>query len=607
MRDRLPAPLRQCENDEAQRMKKSFPTSGWSRRKLLQAAPALCASAVLPRGLLAAQAEHPASQAKPFSTFTDIAQSAGLTRTMYYGVPEAVTYIIEEMGGGCAFFDYDNDGWLDIFILGGRTLEGIPPDASNRLYKNNRDGTFKDVTKEAGLWDAGWAVGVCVGDYNNDGFEDLFVTYYGQNKLYRNNGNGTFTDVTEKAKLAHDGIRFGAGCTFIDYNRDGFLDLFVSNYVDIDMAHALKPSLDVPNCNYEGVPVACGPKGLKAPQHYLYKNNGDGTFTDVSRESGIAAIKGSYGLTAVSFDVDEDGWADLFVACDTTQSLLLLNNHDGTFREEGLMRGVAISPDGQEMAGMGIGVGDFDLDGHLEIIKTHFQLQASGLYRNDGKGNFDDVAQQAGLAGERTYVSWGTDLVDLDNDGFPDIFWVTGNVYAEVERINPKFPYKGPRVLFRNRGDGTFARMGDEAGTAIGARHVSRGCAFGDFDNDGDIDMVIMNQHEPPSLLRNDAPKENHWIKVRLEGTRSNRSAIGSRVIVRYGGKAQAQAVMSQASYMSSNDPRLHFGLGPATTADIEVIWPTGIVEKYPAQPANHLITILEGHGIVPGRPFRPA
>ena len=524
---------------------------------------------------------------------------------MYYGVPEAVTYIIEEMGGGCAFFDYDNDGWMDIFILGGRTLEGVPPGASNRLYKNNRDGTFKDVTKEAGLWDAGWAVGVCVGDYNNDGFEDLFLTYYGQNKLYHNNGDGTFTDVTEKAHLLHDTIRFGAGCTFIDYNRDGLLDLFVSNYVDIDMANALKPSLNTPNCNYEGVPVACGPRGLKAPQHFLYKNNGDGTFTDVSKESGIAAIRSSYGLTAVTFDVDEDGWPDLFVACDTTQSLLLLNNHDGTFHEEGLMRGVAISPSGQDMAGMGIGVGDFDLDGHLDVVKTHFQLQPAGLYKNDGKGNFEDVALEAGLARERTYVSWGTCLFDLDNDGWPDIFWVTGNVYAEVEKINPRFPYKGPRVLFRNRGNGTFAEIGEEAGSAISARHVSRGCAFGDFDNDGDLDIVIMNQHEPPSLLRNDAPKENHWIKVRLEGTKSNRSAIGARVLVRYGGKTQAQAVMSQASYMSSNDPRLHFGLGAETTADIEVVWPTGVVEKYAGQSSNQLITILEGHGIVPGRPFR--
>jgi hypothetical protein len=564
----------------------------------------MCASAFLPRVFATLPPDHPAPPSRPFSKFTDIALDAGLTKTMFYGTPEAVTYIVEEMGGGCAFFDYDNDGWMDIFILGGRRLEDIPPGASNRLYKNNRNGTFTDVTEKAGLLDAGWAVGVCVGDYNNDGFEDLFVTYYGQNKLYHNNGNGTFTDVTEKAKLSHDGIRFGAGCTFFDYNRDGHLDLFVSNYVDIDLAHAAKPNLDMPNCNYEGVAVACGPKGLKAPQHYLYRNNGDGTFTDVSNESGIAAIRGSYGLTAVSFDVDEDGWPDLFVACDTTSSLLLLNNHDGTFREEGLMRGVAISPDGEEMAGMGIAVGDYNLDGHLDILKTHFQLQASGLYRNNGKGEFEDEAFPAGLAGERTYVSWGDGIVDLDNDGYPDIFWVTGNVYAEVERINPKFPYKGPRVLFRNKGDGTFARIEDAAGPAIGARHVSRGCAFGDFDNDGDLDIVIMNQHEPPSLLRNDAPKENRWLKIRLEGTKSNRSAIGAKIIVRYGGKVQAQGLLSQSSYMSSNDPRLHFGLGSETSADVEVVWPSGAVEKYPSQPANRLITILEGHGIVPGRPF---
>ena len=585
-------------------MNNSFPTSRWTRRKLLRTAPALWASTLLPRILPAAPEDHSAPASKPFSTFTDVAQSAGLTKTMYYGVPESVTYIIEEMGGGCAFFDYDNDGWMDIFIVGGRRLEDVPQGASNRLYKNNRDGTFTDVTEKAGLLDAGWGVGVCVGDYNNDGYEDLFVTYYGQNKLYRNNGNGTFTDVTEKAGLLHEGIRFGAGCTLFDYNRDGFLDLFVSNYVEIDMARAAKPSLEVPNCNYQGVAVACGPKGLKAPPHFLYRNNGDGTFTDVSKESGIAAIKGSYGLTAVSFDADEDGWPDIFVACDTTQSLLLLNNHDGTFREEALMRGVGISPDGQEMAGMGIGIGDYDMDGHLDIFKTHFQLQPSGLYRNLGKGEFEDQAMTAGLATERTYVSWGTNIVDLDNDGFPDIFWVTGNVYAEIERVNPRFPYKGPRVVFRNRGDGTFVRIKDQVGPAIGSLHVSRGCAFGDFDNDGDLDIVIMNQHEPPSLLRNDAPSGNHWIKVRLEGTKSNRSAIGARILVRYEGKVQAQVVMSQVSYMSSNDPRLHFGLGSAAKADIEILWPTGVVEKYPAQAANRLITIVEGRGIVPGRPF---
>jgi enediyne biosynthesis protein E4 len=587
--------------------------SNWTRRKLLRKAPALCASAALPHALRAAlsaqtqtgQAQkHTQPLQKPFSTFVDVSQKAGLTAKMIYGNPEGITYIVEEMGGGCAFFDYDNDGWMDVFILGGRTLEGIPPEASNRLYKNNRDGTFTDVTKQAGLWDAGWAMGVAVGDYNNDGFEDLFVTYYGQSKLYRNNGDGTFTDVTEKAGLLHAGTHFGSGCTFLDYNRDGHLDLFVANYVEFDFANAHKPSLEVPNCSYKGVPVACGPKGLKTPTHFLYRNNGDGTFTDVSKESGIASVTGSYGLTAVSFDIDEDGWPDIFVACDTTPSLLFLNNHDGTFREEALLRGVALSMEGLERAGMGVGIGDYTLSGHLDIAKTHFQTEATGLYLNDGKGEFEDDARHAGIAEENTYVSWGTGIVDLDNDGHPDIFWVTGNVYAEVERIKPQYPYHNPRVLYRNRGDGTFARVHAEAGPAIDTLHVSRGCAFGDFDNDGDLDILIMNQHEPPTLLRNDAPQGNNWLKIRLEGTRSNRSAIGATVLVQYGGKKQAQALLSQSSYLSANDPRLHFGLGQASAAEIEVRWPSGTIEKYPAPGVNRLITIQEGKGIVPGRPF---
>src|SRR5580658_7392637 len=509
-----------------------------TRRSLLRALPGVCAPVLLHRTLQASLLNSPEAPEEPFSTFTDIAPSAGLKAKMVYGSPQAVTYIVEEMGGGCAFFDYDNDGWMDIFILGGRTLEGIPEGASNRLYKNNRDGTFKDVTRQAGLWDAGWAVGLCVGDYNNDGFEDLFLTYYGQNKLYRNNGDGTFTDVTEKAGLLHEHTHFGAGCTFIDYDRNGHLDLFVANYVEIDLATAQKPSLSVPNCNYEGVPVPCGPKGLQAPPHYLYRNNGDGTFTNVSRESGINALRGSYGLTAVCFDADEDGWPDIFVACDATSSLLLLNNHDGTFREEGLMRGVALSPAGETMSGMGVAIGDYNLDGHLDIVKTHFQMQSTGLYRYLGKGEFEDSALQTGIASERGYVSWGTGIVDFDNDGYPDIF--------------------------------------------------------------------IMNQHEAPTLLRNDCPPGNHWIKVRLEGTKSNRSAIGARVLVHYAGKVQAQAVTSQTSYVSSNDPRLHFGLGSAKTADIEVHWPNGGIDTFHGEACDRLVTIVEGKGVVPGRPFVP-
>jgi len=577
----------------------------WTRRRLLRSAPAALAAALAPRLFARGPAPAAAKAGAPFSRFVDVAASAGLTETMVYGDPAKATYIIEIMGGGCAFFDYDNDGWMDIFVLGGRRLEGVPPGASNRLYHNNRDGTFTDVTDKAGLRDAGWANGVCVGDYDNDGFEDLFLTYFGQNRLYHNRGDGTFAEVTEKSGLADPQTRFNSGCTFLDYNRDGHLDLFVSNYVEFDMAHAPRPSLAVLNCNYEGVPVNCGPNGLGAPAHSLYRNNGDGTFTDVSKESGIAAMRGSYGLTAVAFDADEDGWTDILVACDSTPSLLLMNNHDGTFREEGLLRGVALGVDGQLLGGMGVGVGDYNLDGHLDLVKTHFQDQSTGLYRNNGKGEFEDVTAPAGLNPERRYISWGTGLVDLDNDGYPDILLVTGTVYPELEKVYAKYPARSPRIVFRNQRDGTFLELGEEAGAAISARHSSRGCAFGDFDNDGDLDVLIMNVNEPPSLLRNDVPPGNHWLKVRLEGTKSNRSAIGARVLVRYGGKVQAQSVTSQTSYLSANDPRLHFGLGAAARADLEIRWPAGTAETYPDLAAGQLVTIREGQGIIKSRPFR--
>jgi len=579
----------------------------WTRRDVLRIIPAGLIPALVPSLPLFAAEEKAASASPhtPFSRFVDIAESAGLTKRMVAGETDHLTYIVEQNGGGCAFFDYDNDGWMDIFILGGRLLAGCPPGTSNRLYHNNRDGTFTDVTEKAGLIDCGWACGVCVGDYNNDGFEDLFLTYYGQNRLYRNNGNGTFEDVTKKAGLLYQATRFGSGCTFVDYNRDGLLDLFVSNYVDIDLATAPKPSKDIPNCNYEGVATFCGPAGLATPQHFLYRNNGDGTFSDVSKESGVAAMRGSYGFTAVAFDVDEDGWQDIFVACDASPSLLLMNNHDGTFREEGLIRDVALGPSGELLGGMGVGIGDYNLDGHIDLVKTHFQNQATGLYRNDGKAAFDDVTVAAGLGNERRFISWGTAIIDLDNDGYPDIPIVTGTVYPELELVSPKFHSKSPRIIFRNNGDGRFQELGDEAGPGISAKHESRGAAFGDFDNDGDIDIVIMNRNEAPSLLRNDAPPGNHWIKIRLEGTKSNRSAIGSRVIVRYGGKVQAQCLTSQSSFLSSNDPRLHFGLGKIKTVDIEVHWPTGVSESFKAVAADQLVTIQEGHGIVKSRPFR--
>jgi hypothetical protein len=576
----------------------------WTRRRLLQTGAMAAVPLLAPRWTGAEQAATVHLNA-PFSRLTDIATQAGLTKAMVYGTPGEVTYILESMGGGCAFFDYDNDGWMDLFLLGGRTLEGTPPGSGNLLYHNNRDGTFTDVTAKAGLADPGWAVGVCVGDYNNDGFEDLFLTYYGHNRLYRNNGDGTFTDVTVQSGLLHTGNRFGAGCTFLDYNRDGHLDLFISNYVDFELANAPKPNAQVSTCSYQGVAVYCGPRGLPLPTNALYRNNGDGTFTDVSKQSGVDSVRTSYGLTAVSLDIDEDGWPDIMVAADSTPGLLFMNNHDGTFREEALMRGLSVSSDGQAMAGMGIAQGDYDLDGHTDLLRTHYQLQSCGLYHGLGKGEFEDVSLETGVAAERRFVSWGAGMFDIDNDGWPDIFYVTGNVYPELERTFSRFPARSQPILFRNLGKGHFTEMGEEAGPALAARHCSRGCAFGDFDNDGDIDMLVMNQNEPPSLIRNDAPPANNWLKVYLEGTRSNRSAIGARVLVHYNGKVQVQERMSQASYCSANDPRLHFGLGSAASADIEVHWPSGLLETVKSVSANQLVTLREGAGQVKGRPFR--
>jgi hypothetical protein len=537
---------------------------------------------------------------RPFHAhFEDIAEAAGLRLPVIYGGVESKKYILEANGCGCAFIDYDNDGWMDIFLLSGTRLDGDPPGATNRLYKNNRDGTFTDVTDKAGLRAAGWANGVCIADYDNDGFDDIFCTYFGQNRLYRNNGDGTFTEVTKQAGLLQEGPpRWNTGSAFLDYDRDGHLDLFVSNYIGLDLQHTPVPGQNS-TCVWKGVPVNCGPRGLPTGRHLLYHNNGDGTFTDVTKQAGIASATEGYGMTVVAADFDEDGWTDIFVASDSTPSLLYVNNRDGTFREEGIMRGVALSGDGMEQAGMGVGLGDYDLDGHLDLFKTHFSGDTAVLYRGDGHGEFEDVTRQAKVGVETRYISWGTGIVDLDNDGYPDLFIVTGSVYPEVERKFPQYPYKTPRVLFRNLGDGTFEELQTQAGPAITTPCSSRGCAFGDFDNDGDMDILIVNMNEPPSLLRNDVDAKQHWIKVKLEGVKSNRSAIGARGIAHYGGKKQVQAVVSQSSYYSCNDPRLHFGLGSVLSIDLEVFWPSGLHEVHKGLPADQLVTLREGIGRV--------
>ena len=541
----------------------------------------------------------------PFNAmFTDVALLAGLTQPVIYGEADKKSVIVETVGCGAAFLDYDNDGWLDIFLLSGTRIDGPPAGTTNRLYKNNRDGTFKDVTAEAGLVRTGWACSVTVGDYNNDGYEDIFVTYYGQNVLYRNNGDGTFTDVTAAAGLLQGKTRWSAGCTFLDYDRDGNLDLFMTHYVDLDIEEDHPKAGGHLGCTFKGVPVHCGPRGLRPTVNSLFRNLGNGVFHDVSQDSGISSATATYGMTSVAADFDGDGWPDIYVASDSTPSLLFMNQRNGTFKEQGLERGVALSDDGVEQAGMGVAVGDYSLKGTLDIFRTNFSDDTDSLYTNDGTGNFTDVTVRAGFGVETRYVSWGTGFADFDNDGWPDLFVAAGAVYPEVAQRFPQYPLKCPRLIFHNLRNGKFEELIDEAGPGIAAVHCSRGAAFGDFDNDGDVDILVVNLNEPPSLLRNDVKGQRNWVKVLLVGTKSNRSAIGSRVIAHYGGKLQAQTVMAQSSFYSVNDRRLHFGIGDNTSADLEVHWPSGLKEKIPAVSGGRLTVIKEGQGIVRSEPM---
>lgn len=583
-----------------------------TRRKLIKsmagavvarAAGGVFGQGISSRGVKAQPRGKPSG--RPFQArLTDIAKQAGLTHPIVYGGVERKNYIIEVVGCGVAFIDYDNDGWLDLFVLNGTRLQDAPAGTTNRLYKNNRDGTFTDVTAKAGLIRTGWPSAVTVGDYDNDGFDDLFITYYGHNVLYHNNGDGTFSDATEKAGLSQSAVRYGSGCTWLDYDRDGRLDLFVANYLNTTLEKLPKPG-ENPDCTWKGVPVNCGPRGLPTGSVQLFHNNGDGTFADVSKASGIARASGSYPMTAVAADYDNDGWPDIYVACDSTPSWLFRNQHDGTFREEALERGVALSEDGLEQAGMGVGVGDIDLDGNLDIFKTNFADDTNILYRNDGKGYFDDVTIRAGIGVETRYVGWGTGIVDLDNDGFPDLFIATGSVYPEVEQRLPTYPFHTPRLVFRNLGDGRFEELIEEAGSGVSEAHSSRGCAFGDFDNDGDLDVVVVNMNEPPSLLRNDVSSGGHWVKVLLLGVQSNRSAIGARVTARYGNRRQAQEVTAQSSFYSANDRRLHFGLGAETSTELTVRWTNGKSETFSKVAADQLVVIREGAGIMRSEKFR--
>jgi enediyne biosynthesis protein E4 len=535
-------------------------------------------------------------------SFANVAREAGLNDVTVFGGTASNKYLLETTGTGVAFIDYDNDGWLDLFFVNGSKLEGFPSKTAptNHLYRNKADGTFEDVTAKAGLLASGWGQGACVGDYDNDGYDDLFVTVFGRNRLYHNRGNGTFDDVTVTARVRDSRGRWGTGCAFLDYDRDGRLDLFVANYIDLDLATA--PTPDSGLCRYKGIRVACGPPGLSGGKNLLYHNSGDGTFADVSEKSGITKASGTYGLGVSTFDFDNDGWIDVYVADDSNPSTLYRNNHDGTFTDIGITAGCAYSQDGKPQAGMGVAVGDYDRNGTMDLFKTNFAGDTSTLYANSGHGFCEDRTFQAGIGLNTRWLGWGTGFVDLDNDGWLDLFLTNGHVYPEVVQLENEATYRQRKVVYRNLGNGRFADVTEQLGPPATTPKAGRGTAFGDFNNDGQVDVAIANINDMPDLFRLKSDPANHWVSLKLVGVQSNRDAIGARVHAVTGAVQQWDEVRGGGSYLSQNDLRIHFGLGAAALVDrIEVRWPNGLEESWDRLAVDRFHTLKEGSGRASG------
>ncbi|HMK31481.1 MAG TPA: CRTAC1 family protein [Terriglobales bacterium] len=537
--------------------------------------------------------------------FTDITAASGIR--FEHAISPEKKYLAESMSGGVLLLDYDQDGWLDIYFTNAPSVDMAlhHQKARSALYHNNHDGTFTDVTDKAGVGYPCWAIGGAVADYNNDGWPDILVTCEEGMVLYRNNGDGTFTDVTSQARLTDP--RWTTGAAFADYDGDGFPDLMVSRYVAFDLNH-LPQFGSGPTCHFRGIPVQCGPRGMKGLSDSLYHNNGDGTFTDVSKSAGVDDSSAYYGLGVLWADLNDDGRPDLFVANDSTPNYLYRNDGNGHFTDVSFVSGTAVNSDGGEMAGMGVAACDYNHSGRLSLVVTNFEEQGETLYRNDGDLSFNEASNAAGISALTTrYLGWGIGCLDLDNDGWADLFIVNGHVYPQVDAYQAGAKYRERKLLFRNQRDGTFREVGDLAGAALSIPQPSRGAAFGDLNNDGKIDVVVENIDGAPMILRNDTATPNRWITLQLVGTRSNRLAIAARVKAVAGSLVQIDEVHSGGSYLSQSDMRIHFGLGSADRVDrVEIRWPSGQTQTLQNLPAGRFYVVKEGVGVVPAESVRP-